>query len=105
MSNNCGVDDWGPGAPAAGWADRADDRFPRRGAKEFARQYLQGELVPQGILAERLRAVEGIPAFSAPSGAVTVIAEGGPARRHGADGSVAVASPPGETRVFGGREH
>jgi 3-oxoacid CoA-transferase subunit A len=49
--------------------------------KLFARQYLEGmievELVPQGTLAERLRAGGvGIPAFYTPTGAGTEIAEG-----------------------------
>ncbi len=49
----------------------------------FARQYLEGELdvefVPQGTLAERLRAGgAGIPAFYTPTGVGTPIAEGKP---------------------------
>ncbi|MGO1545314.1 MAG: CoA transferase subunit A [Gulosibacter sp.] len=51
--------------------------------KLFAQQYLDGELevefVPQGTLAERLRAGgAGIPAFYAPTGVGTPIAEGKP---------------------------
>lgn len=50
--------------------------------KEFERQYLSGELevelVPQGTLAEKLRAGgAGIPAFFTPTGFGTVIEEGG----------------------------
>jgi acyl CoA:acetate/3-ketoacid CoA transferase alpha subunit len=50
--------------------------------KEFERQYLSGELevelVPQGTLAEKLRAGgAGIPAFFTPTGQGTVIEEGG----------------------------
>lgn len=49
--------------------------------KTFERQFLQGdlqvELVPQGTLAERIRAGgAGIPAFYTPSGIGTSIAEG-----------------------------
>jgi 3-oxoacid CoA-transferase subunit A len=49
----------------------------------FARQYLDGELdvefVPQGTLAERLRAGgAGIPAFYTPTGAGTPVADGKP---------------------------
>lgn len=49
--------------------------------KEFARQYLAGEIdiefTPQGTLAERLRAGgAGIPAFYTATGAGTVVAEG-----------------------------
>ena len=78
--------------------------------KEFARQYLSGELelelIPQGTLAERLRAGGcGIPAFYTPAGVGTQVADGGLPWRYGADGEVALASPPKETRVFDGVEH
>jgi 3-oxoacid CoA-transferase subunit A len=48
--------------------------------KEFERQYLSGELevelVPQGTLAERLRAGgAGIPAFYTPAGVGTLVAD------------------------------
>ena len=51
--------------------------------KEFARQYLEGELEvefnPQGTLAERLRAGgAGIPAFYTATGVGTIVAEGKP---------------------------
>jgi 3-oxoacid CoA-transferase A subunit len=73
--------------------------------KEFARQYLQGELevelTPQGTLAERLRAGgAGIPGFYTITGSGTQIAEGGLPWRYNTDGSVAVASPAKETRDF-----
>ena len=50
--------------------------------KEFARQYLSGELevelTPQGTLAERMRAGgSGIPAFYTATGGGTQVAEGG----------------------------
>ena len=77
--------------------------------KEFARQYLAGELevelTPQGTLAERLRAGgAGIPAFFTPAGVGSPVSDGGLPWRYAADGSVAVASPPKETRVFGGQD-
>ena len=58
----------------------------------FERAYLEGkvelEVVPQGTLAERIRAGgAGIAAFYTPTGAGTIMAEGK------------------ETRLFGGREH
>ena len=92
VSNNCGVDDWGLGVLLA------QRRIARMTSsyvgenKEFARQYLAGELevelVPQGTLAERLRAGgAGIPAFYTPAGVGTPLAVGV------------------ETRVFGGREY
>ena len=51
--------------------------------KEFARQYLEGEIevefTPQGTLAERLRAGgAGIPAFYTATGVGTLVAEGKP---------------------------
>jgi 3-oxoacid CoA-transferase subunit A len=105
VSNNCGVDDWGLGILLA------DHRIARMTAsyvgenKEFARQYLAGELevelVPQGTLAERLRAGGcGIPAFFTATGVGTPVADGGIPWRYAPDGSVAVASPPKETRRF-----
>ncbi|MFC0429450.1 CoA transferase subunit A [Kutzneria buriramensis] len=110
VSNNCGVDDWGLGVLLH---DRRISRMTSSYVgenKEFARQYLSGELevelVPQGTLAERLRAGGcGIPAFYTPAGGGTQIAEGGLPWRYAADGGVAVASPPKETRAFGGREY
>ncbi|MFI9381064.1 CoA transferase subunit A [Kutzneria sp. NPDC052558] len=110
VSNNCGVDDWGLGVLLH---DRRISRMTSSYVgenKEFARQYLSGELevelVPQGTLAERLRAGGcGIPAFFTPAGGGTQIAEGGLPWRYAPDGGVAVASPPKETRVFDSREY
>jgi len=110
VSNNCGVDDWGLGVLlAAGRIARMTSSYVGEN-KEFARQYLAGELevelVPQGTLAERLRAGgSGIPAFYTPAGVGTPVADGGLPWRYAADGSVAVASPPREVRRFGGREY
>ncbi len=62
--------------------------------------------MPQGTLAERLRAGGcGIPAFYTPAGTGTLVEEGGLPWRYHADGSVAVASPPKEVRTFGGRRY
>ena len=110
VSNNCGVDGWGLGV-------LLDNKRIRRTTgsyvgenKEFERQYLSGELevelVPQGTLAERLRAGGcGIPAFYTPAGVGTPVATGGLPWRHHPDGSVAKASPPKETRRFGDTEY
>jgi acyl CoA:acetate/3-ketoacid CoA transferase alpha subunit len=73
--------------------------------KEFERQFLSGELevelIPQGTLAERLRAGgSGIPAFFTPAGVGTQVAEGGMPWRYAADGSISLPSPAKETRVF-----
>lgn len=83
VSNNCGVDDWGLGLLLA------EKRISRMTSsyvgenKEFERQYLHGELevelIPQGTLAERLRAGgAGIPAFYTRTGYGTIVAEGKP---------------------------
>lgn len=106
VSNNCGVDGAGLGLLLE------ERRISRVIAsyigenREFARQYLAGELqvelTPQGTLAERLRAGgAGIAAFFTPTGVGTLVAEGGLPWRYGADGSVTVTSPPKEVRSFG----
>ncbi|MFI1051378.1 CoA transferase subunit A [Streptomyces griseoruber] len=110
VSNNCGVDGQGLGILlAAGRIARVTGSYVGEN-KEFARQYLSGELevelVPQGTLAERLRAGgAGIPAFYTPAGVGTQVARGGLPWRYAADGTVAVASPPKETRDFAGRRY
>ncbi|WP_028049421.1 CoA transferase subunit A [Cellulomonas sp. URHD0024] len=109
VSNNCGVDGAGLGLLLeAGRIARITASYVGEN-KEFARQYLAGELevelTPQGTLAERLRAGgAGIGAFYTPTGVGTQIAEGGLPWRYGADGSVTTASPVKEVRVFAGRE-
>jgi 3-oxoacid CoA-transferase subunit A len=108
VSNNCGVDGGGLGLLlAAGRIDRVTASYVGEN-KEFARQYLAGEvlveLTPQGTLAERLRAGgAGLGAFYTPTGVGTQIAEGGLPWRYAPDGSILEASPPKEVRVFGGR--
>ena len=105
VSNNCGVDDWGLGILLGAHQIRRMISSYVGENKEFARQYLEGELevelTPQGTLAERLRAGgAGIPAFFTPTGVGSQVADGGLPWRYAADGSVAVASPAKEIRVF-----
>ncbi|MDX2729919.1 MULTISPECIES: CoA transferase subunit A [Streptomyces] len=110
VSNNCGVDGGGLGILlAARRIARVTGSYVGDN-KEFARQYLSGELLveltPQGTLAERLRAGGcGIPAFFTPAGVGTQVADGGLPWRYAPDGTVAVASPPKEIREFDGRRH
>ena len=110
FSNNCGVDDHGLGILLSfGRICRVTASYVGEN-KEFARQYLAGELevelTPQGTLAERLRAGgAGIPAFYTPAGVATPVAEGGIPWKYAPDGSVAIASPPKETRSFGDRRY
>ena len=60
VSNNCGVDDWGLGRLLGAKRLRRMIASYVGENKEFARQYLSGELevelTPQGTLAERMRA-------------------------------------------------
>jgi len=110
FSNNCGIDDRGLGILLSmGRIRRVIASYVGEN-KEFARQYLAGELevelTPQGTLAERLRAGgAGIPAFYTPAGVATPVSEGGIPWRYAPDGSVAISSPRKETRVFGNRRY
>lgn len=81
VSNNAGVDDWGLGLLLQTRQIRKMVSSYVGENDEFARQYLEGELevefVPQGTLAERMRAGgAGIPGFYTPAGYGTVVAEG-----------------------------
>lgn len=92
ISNNCGVDDWGLGLLLRNKQITRIIASYVGENKEFERQVLSGEieaeLVPQGTLAERIRAGgAGIPAFYTPAGVGTPLADGR------------------ETRVFGGKEY
>lgn len=92
VSNNCGIDDFGLGILLSNRQIRKMISSYVGENKDFEQQFLNGELevelVPQGTLAERLRAGgAGIPAFYTPTGVGTVIADGK------------------ETRNFGGRPY
>ncbi|MFA0964645.1 CoA transferase subunit A [Roseivirga sp. BDSF3-8] len=81
ISNNAGVDDFGIGLMLQSrQVKKMISSYVGENA-EFERQLLQGELevqlIPQGTLAERIRAGgAGIPAFFTPAGVGTEIAEG-----------------------------
>jgi 3-oxoacid CoA-transferase subunit A len=110
VSNNCGLDEAGLGILLGAKRIRRTIGSYVGENREFARQYLSGELevelTPQGTLAERLRAGgSGIAAFYTPAGVGTMIAEGGLPWRYHPDGTVALASPPKETREFSGRQY
>jgi 3-oxoacid CoA-transferase subunit A len=110
VSNNCGAMESGLAVLlAAGRIARVTGSYIGAN-KEFARQYLAGELevemIPQGTLAERLRAGgAGIPAFYTPAGVGTQVADGGLPWRYDGSGGVALASPPKEVREFDGNEY
>ncbi|MCF6408319.1 CoA transferase subunit A [Pseudalkalibacillus salsuginis] len=81
ISNNCGVDDWGLGQLLKNKQIKKMVGSYVGENKEFERQVLSGEieveLIPQGTLAERIRAGgAGIPAFYTPAGVGTPLAEG-----------------------------
>ncbi|QIZ07741.1 CoA transferase subunit A [Priestia megaterium] len=81
VSNNCGVDDWGLGLLLANKQIKKMVASYVGENKIFEKQFLSGELevelVPQGTLAERIRAGgAGIPGFYTPTGVSTPIAEG-----------------------------
>jgi 3-oxoacid CoA-transferase A subunit len=80
-SNNAGVDDWGLGLMLGSRQIRKMIASYVGENGEFERQFFAGELevefVPQGTLAERMRAGgAGIPAFYTPAGYGTPVAEG-----------------------------
>ncbi|MCL6598108.1 CoA transferase subunit A [Alicyclobacillus macrosporangiidus] len=92
VSNNCGVDDWGLGLLLQTRQIKKMVASYVGENKTFERQFLTGELevelVPQGTLAERIRAGgAGIGGFYTPTGVGTAVAEGK------------------EVRVFDGREY
>lgn len=110
ISNNCGVDGWGLGVLlSAGRIRRTISSYVGEN-KEFARQYLSGELevelTPQGTLAEKLRAGgAGIPAFFTTAGVGTQVSEGGLPQRYDDAGNVVLASRPKEVRNFDGVDY
>jgi 3-oxoacid CoA-transferase subunit A len=88
ISNNCGVDDYGLGIllQTRQIAKMVSSYVGEN--KVFEQQFLSGELevelVPQGTLAERMRAGgAGIPAFYTPAGVGTPVAEGKEVREFG----------------------
>ena len=81
ISNNAGVDDFGLGKLLQTRQITKMISSYVGENKEFARQYLAGELelefTPQGTLAEKLRAGgAGIPAFFTKTGVGTIVADG-----------------------------
>jgi 3-oxoacid CoA-transferase subunit A len=109
ISNNAGKDDDGIARLVReGRVRKLTCTFP--GHPEFFRRYLGGqvelELVPQGTLAERLRAAgAGIAGFYTPTSAGTILASGGLPSRYGADGQPVLTQSPKETRFIDGREY
>ncbi|HET8994818.1 MAG TPA: CoA transferase subunit A [Rhodococcus sp. (in: high G+C Gram-positive bacteria)] len=110
VSNNCGTDGFGLGLLLEKGRIRRTISSYVGANKEFARQYLSGELevelTPQGTLAERMRAGgAGIPAFFTPAGVGTAVEEGGLPLRYDGHGGIKLASKPKETREFDGQTY
>ncbi|KRY07895.1 Succinyl-CoA:3-ketoacid coenzyme A transferase 1, mitochondrial [Trichinella patagoniensis] len=107
ISNNCGLENFG-----IGWllTNRQIKRMVSSYVgenEEFMRQYKDGELeleiIPQGTLAERIRAGgAGIPAFYTPTGRSTLIEEGGWPIKFKKEGGVMMISEGKERRNFNG---
>lgn len=110
VSNNAGVDDWGLGLLLTARRLRRVIASYVGENKEFARQYLAGELevelTPQGTLAERMRAGgSGIAAFYTRTGSGTQVAEGGIPWKYDAAGAVEIASPAKPVKNFDALEY
>lgn len=105
ISNNAGIEDFGLGLLLkTRQVKRMISSYVGEN-KEFERQYLGGDLelefVPQGTLAERIRAkAAGIPAFFTPTGHNTLIHLGGAPIKYRKDKSVEVYSSAKEERTF-----
>jgi 3-oxoacid CoA-transferase subunit A len=108
ISNNAGISPDGVGRLfIEGRIRKFTGSFPSN--REFYDKYLHGEveleLVPQGTLAERLRAAGyGIPAFYTPTSAGTMLSSGEYPLRYDASGEPAAFMAAKETREFGGRQ-
>ena len=107
VANNAGIDPTGVGRLASeGRMRKFTGSFPSNTSffDLFHDGHVELELVPQGTLAERLRAAgAGIPAFYTPTGAGTDLAEGTYPARYDADGSVVRWLEAKDVRVFDGR--
>ncbi|MGE0819286.1 MAG: CoA transferase subunit A [Candidatus Nanopelagicales bacterium] len=107
VANNAGIDPTGVGRLAQeGRLRKFTGSFPSN--KNFFALFHGGrvelELVPQGTLAERMRAAgAGIPAFYTPTGAGTDLATGNYPARYDENGDVVEWLAPKDVRVFGGR--
>ncbi|KAJ1889322.1 Succinyl-CoA:3-ketoacid coenzyme A transferase 1, mitochondrial [Kickxella alabastrina] len=110
VSNNAGID-------GVGLGKLLNTRQVRRMIasyvgenKEFARQYLSGELevelLPQGTLAEKVRAGgAGIPAFFTATGFGTAVQHGGTPIKYGTASTPIIEALPREVREFNGRNY
>lgn len=110
ISNNCGTTEFGLGLLLRNGRIKKMISSYVGENKIFETQYLNGdlevELIPQGSLAEKIRAGgAGIPAFYTPTGVKTLVADGGLPMRYDQSGNVIKTSPKKETRQFFGKEY
>lgn len=110
VSNNAGVNDFGVGLLLRqNQVKRMISSYVGEN-KLFEKQYLNGELelefVPQGTLAEKIRAGgAGIPLFYTPTGYNTVVHLGGAPIKYDGKGNVALASKPKPTINHKGKNY
>lgn len=110
ISNNCGTTDLGLGLLLKhGRIKKMISSYVGEN-KIFESQYLNGdlelELVPQGTLAEKIRAGgAGIPAFFTPTGVHTMVSDGGLPMLYDKEGNVIKTSSPKEIRNFNGKDY
>ena len=108
ITNNAGIDDWGTGVLLQDKQVKKVIASYIGENREIEHQFLGGELevelVPQGTLAEAIRAGgAGIPAFYTAAGVGTGVSEGGLPMMHDKNGNVIKTSAPKDMRVFDGK--
>ena len=109
ITNTTGTNEYGPGLLIKDKQVAEIHASYLGGNEEAERQYLSGELlldlIPQGSLAERLRASgAGISAFYTHTGAGSMVEEGGFPQKLAKDGRTVIKyAEPREVRVWGGK--
>lgn len=110
ISNNCGTTEMGLGVLLKNKQVRMVRASYVGENARFEGQFLNGEieveLIPQGTLAEKIRAGgAGIAAFFTPTGVGTQVELGGLPMIYDSSGTIVKSSAPKETRVFGGKNY
>lgn len=110
ISNNCGTMDHGLGVLLKNKQIKKMISSYVGENSEFEKQFLNGELevelIPQGTLAEKIRANgSGIPAFYTATGVGTQVADGGIPMLYGPTQEVVKVSKKKETRFFNEKEY
>jgi 3-oxoacid CoA-transferase len=109
-SNNCAGTGWRSTALVESGQIRRASVSYLGGSDVLVELFMAGrievELIPQGSLAERLRAGgAGLPAFYTPTGVGTLVELGGIPIRYGPEGEIEQVSEPKESRDFGGKKY